>query len=324
LCVRAQPAPYSAATVSPPLKGKHFLHIDDFSTEELQNMLDLGLMAKGKLAQKQDTSFKPFLGYTMCMIFTKPSARTRISFETGFKLMGGEVIIPDSISIGKREPTKDIARVVSRYNDVIMARLNGHEDLLELAEHSRVPIINGLTDYNHPCQIMADVMTIIEKKGKFEGLKVVYVGDGNNIVNSWLRLSTRMSFEFTCVCPPGYEPHQGTVELAKAAGKSTIIVTNDPQEGVKGADVIYTDVWASMGQKDEADKRKKDFFNYQVNKEMMARTGKDTLFMHCLPAERPWEVTDEVIESDASVVWDQAENRMHAQNGILLHCMEHL
>lgn len=190
----------------------------------------------------------------------------------GFFRLGGHALYldPNTIQLGKREPTKDIARVLSGYNDVIMARLFAHADILELAEYSSVPVINGLTDYNHPCQIMADVLTVIERKGRFEGVKVVYVGDGNNIVHSWLRLACKLSFEFVCACPKGYEPDPMSVEMARKAGKSKITITNDVMEAVKGADVIYTDVWASMGQKETIDQRKIDFQGFQVRACMCA------------------------------------------------------
>jgi len=286
-------------------------------------MLDKAAMAKAKFYAR-DESFKPFLGQSMAMIFTKPSARTRVSFETGFFRLGGHAIYldPNTIQLGKREPTKDIARVLSGYNDVIMARLFAHSDLIELAEYSTVPVINGLTDYNHPCQIMADVLTIIEKKGRFEGLKLAYVGDGNNMVNSWLRLATRFSFEFVAVCPVGYEPDAATLAYAQAAGVSKISVSHDPVEAVKGADVIYTDVWASMGQKDTLEAKMRDFKGFGVDEAMMSSAGPQCIFMHCLPAERGLETTDGVMEAPYSVVFDQAENRMHAQNGIMLHCLE--
>lgn len=240
----------------------------------------------------------------------------------GFFRLGGHAVYldPNTIQIGKREPTKDIARVLSGYNDVIMARLFGHDDLIELAQYSSVPVINGLTDYNHPCQIMADVLTITEVKGRFEGLKVAYVGDGNNMVHSFLRLAARVPYEFVCICPPGYEPDAATVELARAAGVSSVTVTSD-RNAVKGADVVYTDVWASMGQKDTLEQKMRDFAPYQVNSDLMALAGKQCSFMHCLPAERGLETVDAVMESPASVVFQQAENRMHAQNGIMLHCL---
>lgn len=313
---------WSGINVSPPKIGKHFLHLDDFTTDQLKDMLAQGMMAKKKLYARDET-FKPFAGQTMAMIFTKPSARTRVSFETGFYRLGGHAVYldPNTIQLGKRELTKDIARVLAGYNDVIMARLFAHADIMELAEYSSVPVINGLTDYNHPCQIMADVMTIMEKKGKFEGLKVAYVGDGNNMVHSWLRLSTRIPFEFVIVCPPGYEPDPATVALAKAAGISKISISHEPLTAVKGADVIYTDVWASMGQKDTLDTKMTDFKSFSVNESLMAAAGPQAIFMHCLPAERGLETTDAVMEAKYSVVFDQAENRMHAQNGIMLHCL---
>jgi ornithine carbamoyltransferase len=202
-----------------------------------------------------------------------------------------------------------------------MARLFAHEDILELAEHSDSPVINGLTDYNHPCQIMADIMTVEEHIGRYENLKIVYVGDGNNIVHSWLRLAAKFPMDFVCACPVGYEPDPATVELARAAGVSQITISNDPMEAVKSADVIYTDVWASMGQKEEAEERKRRFQGFQVNEAMMAAAGPQAKFMHCLPAERGVECTDGVVEAPYSIVFDEAENRMHAQNGIMLHAM---
>jgi len=324
--VIAQAAPkglWSGSMVPPPsLGGKHFLHLDDFSKDELQNMLDLGLKAK-KSFYARDETFKPLQGQTMAMIFTKPSARTRVSFETGFTRLGGHTVYldPNTIQLGKREPTKDIARVLSGYNDVIMARLFGHQDLMELAEFSRVPVINGLTDYNHPCQILADMLTIVEVKGKFEGTKLVYVGDGNNMVNSWLRLACVFPYELVIVCPPEYQPHAATLKYAQDVGLSKISVSHDPKEAVKGADVIYTDVWASMGQKEELEVRKKAFKDFQVDEALMAAAGPQCTFMHCLPAERGLETTDGVMESAASVVFQEAENRMHAQNGVMLHCL---
>ncbi len=297
---------------------KHFLHIKDLSKEEILDLIKLAKDLKSKFRNKED--FKHFHNKSLAMIFAKPSARTRISFETGFTWMGGHALFlgPNDIGIGKREAIKDIARVVSRYNDVIMARLFDHAHILELAEYSDSPIVNGLTDYNHPCQIMADILTISEHRGSLEDLHVCYVGDGNNVVHSWLQLASRLPMKFTCVCPEGFTPDEETVNLAKANSNSEIIITHDPVKGVMGADVIYTDVWASMGQKEEAAKREKLFVDFQVNSAMIARTEKDTLFMHCLPAERGRETTDEVMEADYSVVFDQAENRLHAQNAIMV------
>ena len=297
---------------------KHFLHIQDLSKEEILNILSLAKDLKSKFHNKED--FKHFHNKSLAMIFAKPSARTRISFETGFTWMGGHALFlgPNDIGIGKREAIKDIARVVSRYNDIIMARLFDHAHILELAEYSDSPIVNGLTDYNHPCQVIADILTISEHRDSLEDLHVCYVGDGNNVVHSWLQLASRLPMKFTCVCPEGFAPDEDTVKLARENSGSEIVITHDPIGGVQSADVIYTDVWASMGQKDEAEAREKRFAGFQVNGDMMARTGKDALFMHCLPAERCRETTDEVMEAEYSIVFDQAENRLHAQNAIMV------
>ena len=296
---------------------KDFIHITDFSQKEIYEFLDFAIDLK-KRVNKND--YKPFSGKSLAMIFAKPSARTRVSFETGFYRLGGHALYlgPNDIGIGKREAVKDIARVLSRYNDIIMARLFDHKHIIELGQNSSVPVINGLTDYNHPCQIMADILTVYEHRKNIDIIKIVYVGDGNNIVHSWLRLSSIIPLHFTCLCPEGYEPDQETVRLAKESSISTIEITHDTINGVNGADVIYTDVWASMGQKDEAESRSNIFSNFQVNSKMMESTNKDTLFMHCLPAERGREVTDEVMESSNSIVFDQAENRMHAQNALMV------
>ena len=297
---------------------RDFLHITDFSADEIHATFDLAKEVKARFKRRED--YKPFKDHTMSMIFAKPSARTRISFETGFVRMGGHALYlgPSDISIGKREAVKDLARVVARYNDVIMARLFSHDHMLELAQYAPVPVINGLTDYNHPCQIMTDMFTILEHRGHLDDVKVVYVGDGNNIVHSWLRLAQRLPMHFVCACPDDYEPDSETVAATNAAGLSQVEISHDPKAAVKNADVVYTDVWASMGQKDEAEARKARFAGFQVNDDLMAATGKQSLFMHCLPAERGVETTDSVLESDASIVFDEAENRMHAQNAILL------
>jgi len=300
----------------------HFLHIDDYDKDTILHILKRAQEVKA-LLKSGDRSFQPFKGKSMAMIFTKPSMRTRVSFESGFFLLGGHAIYlgPDTIQLGKREETRDISRVLSRYNDIIMARLFAHHDILELAKYSSVPVVNGLTDYNHPCQIMADALTIVEHVGHLEGVKVVYVGDGNNIVHSWLRLAAVVPFHFVCACPPGYEPDPTTVDFARKAGLSTVEVTHDPLAAVKNADVVYSDVWASMGQKEEAEARRDLFRGFQIDEKMMEAAGPRAYFMHCLPAERGTEVTDGVIESRRSIVFDQAENRLHAQNAIMLHCL---
>ncbi len=297
---------------------RDFLHITDLTTQEILDFIDLAKEIKTKVLNKED--YQPFNNCSLAMIFAKPSARTRVSFETGFFRLGGHALYlgPNDIGIGKREEVKDIARVFSGYNDMIMARLFDHRHILELAEYATVPVINGLTDYNHPCQIMADIFTIYEHRGNLNEMKVVYVGDGNNIVHSWLRLAARIPLHFTCICPEGFEPDTKTISLIEEAGLSTFELSHDPKKDIIDADVIYTDVWASMGQKDEVETREKAFADFQVNSSMLNSTGKNTLFMHCLPAERGREVTDKVMESSNSIVFDQAENRMHAQNAIMV------
>ena len=304
--------------------AKHFLHISDYSTDQIWEILNLSKELKTKFHNKEN--FKPFSDRSLAMIFAKPSARTRVSFETGFEWMGGHALFlgPNDIGIGKREAIKDISRLFSRYNDVIMARLFDHQHIIELAEYSDIPVINGLTDYNHPCQIICDILTIWEHKGNLDNLKICYMGDGNNIVHSWLQLASRLPMDFVCCGPEGFEPDLETVKMVEDSASSSFHLSQDPISAVRDADVIYTDVWASMGQKEEATEREKVFAPYQVNKDLINNTGKDTLFMHCLPAERGREVTDEVMESKNSIVFDQAENRMHAQNAIMVYLTNNL
>ena len=308
---------------SPGPGQRHFLHVDDLSSEEFREVLDLAKKIKPIVKGKPGYSYKPFADQTLSMIFVKPSTRTRVSFESGFFRLGGHALcLGEEIGIGKREATKDISRVLSSMNDIVMARLFAHSDILELAEHATVPVINGLTDFNHPCQIIADALTVEEVLGSIEGKTVVYVGDGNNIVHSWLELACIVPFDFVCACPQGYEPDAELVQRVKDKGVGTAKIVTDPIEGVKGADVVYADVWASMGQKEEADERARIFAPYQVNEELMAATGKDSsIFLHCLPAERGKETTDAVLESPNSHIFQQAENRMHAQNAIMVWCM---
>ena len=298
---------------------KDFLHIDDWTTDEILSALELAQEVKAKLKKREN--FQPFKNHTLAMVFSKPSARTRVSFETGFHRLGGHALYlgPSEIDMGKREPAKDLARVFSGYNDMIMARLFDHAHILELAEYASVPVINGLTDYNHPCQIMADILTIKEHRGHLNDLKVTYIGDGNNIVNSWLHLATRLPMHFVAACPESYLPDSQTVSMAQKAGISSVeVVQGDPQAAAREADVVYTDVWASMGKKHELEERKIQFKGYTVTPETMSFAKPTAVFMHCLPAQRGLEVTDEVIESRASIVFTQAENRMHAQNAIML------
>ena len=255
---------------------KDFIHISDLSKDEIMETIDLASHVKSKFYNRDD--FLPFKGYSLAMIFAKPSARTRISFETGFSRMGGKAIYlgPDDIGIGKREAVKDIARVISNYNDLIMARLFQHDHILELAKYASVPVINGMTDFNHACQIMCDIFTIFEKMKHLDNLKIVYVGDGNNIVNSWLVMASILPMHFVCVCPSGYEPNNELMDKVQSSNISTFELSHNPSESVIGADIIYTDVWASMGQKNEAKSREKTFLEYQVNSAMMSKTNKNT------------------------------------------------
>jgi ornithine carbamoyltransferase len=300
---------------------KDFVSIADFSREELENIFEItkDLKKKTKNGQSQHLCS----GKTMAMIFAKPSARTRISFETGIYQLGGYALYlaPGDIGIGKREAVKDIARVISRYNDIIMARLFDHAHILELAEYASVPVINGLTDYNHPCQIMADIYTVSEHKGTFEDLKIVYVGDGNNVANSWINLAAKFSMNLVICSPSGYEPDIQTLKYARTCGVSKIEVVKDPLVAVKDADVVYTDVWASMGQEKEAEARKEAFKGYQVNSDLMKNAKPDASVMHCLPAHRGDEITDDVIDGPQSIVFDEAENRMHVQKAIIAYLL---
>ena len=301
---------------------KHFLHISDYSNSELWEILKLAKELKSKFHLRED--YKIFQNRSLAMIFAKPSARTRVSFETGFEWMGGHALFlgPNDIGIGKREAIKDISRLFSRYNDVIMARLFDHDHILELAEYSTIPVINGLTDYNHPCQIMTDIFTVWEHLEVIDNPKIVYMGDGNNIVHSWMQLAMKIPLDFVCCCPEDFKPDTATLQKAIDSGISKINISHNPTEAILNADIVYTDVWASMGQKDEAAEREKLFSSFQVNEDLIEKSDKKTLFMHCLPAERGREVTDGVMEADYSIVFDQAENRMHVQNAIMAYLFE--
>lgn len=297
---------------------KDFLAITDLSADEIFQTLNLAAELKSR--QKSGELYQPLKNKTMAMIFQKPSARTRISFEVGMNQLGGYALYlsPTDVQIGKREAVSDIAKVISRYNDVIMARLFGHEDILELAEYADVPVINGLTDLLHPCQVMADAQTIIEHKGKIEGLTIAYIGDGNNVCNSWLNLASRVQFRLNLGIPEGYDPDKELIAMAKRANVSEIEVFRNPKMAARGADVVYTDVWASMGQEREADQRKLDFRHFQIDDALLSHTDEQCIVMHCLPAHRGDEITDSVLDGPQSVVFDQAENRLHMQKAILV------
>ncbi|MFW6304190.1 MAG: ornithine carbamoyltransferase [Candidatus Saliniplasma sp.] len=302
--------------------AKDFISILDFK-DRLQEILRIGGEIKKKF--KNGEPYHPLKGKSLGMIFEKPSTRTRISFEVGTTQLGGHALYlsPKDLQLGRGETIADTAKVLSRYVDGVMYRAFEHEMMKELAENSSIPVISGLDDMEHPCQIMADLMTIREHKDDFD-IKLVYVGDGNNVCHSLLLGSAIVGMDMVACTPEGYEPMEKYVEKAKQIGEETganIEVSYDPISSVKGADVIYTDVWVSMGDEEEKEKRMKDFENYQVNQSMVDLAKDDVIVMHCLPAHRGIEITDEVIDGDHSVVFDQAENRLHAQKAIMAELM---
>jgi len=303
------------------LKGRDLLTLQDYTREEIMFILETAKMLKQRYYSGERVI--PILkGKTLAMIFQKPSTRTRVSFEVAMLQLGGFVLYLswNELQLGRGETIADTARVLSRYVDGIMARVYKQSDLEELAKYADIPIINGLSDLYHPCQALGDMLTIWEKKGRLKDLKIAWVGDGNNVANSLIIISTKLGLDIAVATPKGYEPPKHVIEWAyenaRASG-SKIVLTNDPSEAVKDADVIYTDVWVSMGQEKEREIRLKVFRPYQVNKELIKKAKENVIFMHCLPAHRGEEVTDEVIDGPWSVVWDQAENRLHAQKAIL-------
>ncbi len=300
---------------------KDFLAITDLTTAEIDNLFRLASKLKGR--QKKGKVSHSLKGQTLAMIFQKPSARTRVSFEVGMIQLGGHAIYltPADIGMGKRESVADVARVMSRYCDGIMARVFGHDILFELARYASVPVVNGLSDLFHPCQVLGDLLTIQEHLGRIEGVKVVFVGDGNNVANSWINAASRLKFSFYLACPKGYDPDKKVLKDAQKAGMGEVVVLNDPREAVRNADVIYTDVWASMGQEKETAKRKKAFKNFQVNEKLLAEAKPNVKVMHCLPAHRGEEITEGVMEGSHSIVFDEAENRLHIQKAIMVTLM---
>jgi ornithine carbamoyltransferase len=302
------------------MKGKSLASLYDLTREEIEEILKTSELLKLQLLRGQE---HPILkGKTLAMIFEKPSTRTRISFEVGMWQLGGYALYlsASDLQLGRGETIADTAQVLSRYVNGIMARVFKHQTILDLVKFSKVPVINGLSDLTHPCQGLADLFTIYEKKGKLSGLKLGYVGDGNNVAHSLLYGCSKVGMDMTLACPKGYEPNPEVVSKAKEEAKRNgckINVTNDPKEAARGADIIYTDVWASMGQEKEHEKRVKIFKPYQVNSQLVKEVKEDYLFMHCLPAHRGEEVTDEVADSKNSVIFDQAENRMHTQKALM-------
>ncbi|MBL7170596.1 MAG: ornithine carbamoyltransferase [Candidatus Omnitrophica bacterium] len=291
------------------VKGKDFISILDLGKKDIEDIFTLS----GEFKHGKKKNFFPLSGKFFALIFEKPSTRTRVSFEVAIGGLGGGSIYlgPGDIQFGRREPVKDIARVMERYVHGIVARTFSHKHLLELAGAASVPVINGLTDLFHPCQVMGDLFTILEKKKNLKGLKIAFIGDGNNVANSWIAASTKLPFHLSIAAPEGYEPKAELVKKAK------VKVTNSPEEAAKDADVLYTDVWVSMGQEEERKERLKRFKYFQIDKHILKLAKKDVLVMHCLPAHRGEEISDGVIEGKHSVVFDQAENRLHVQKAIL-------
>ena len=299
---------------------KHLLKMLDMSTEEIIEILDLADQLKYEL--KHGIPHPHLRGKTLGMIFQKSSTRTRVSFETGMYQLGGQPLFLSSrdLQIGRGEPVQDTARVLSRYLDGIMIRTFEQKEVEKLAEYGSIPIINGLTDFCHPCQILADLMTIREFKSTFDGLKVCYIGDGNNMANSLIVGCLKVGMSFSIACPEDYQPDQQVLDFTKEYGDKFQMVT-DPMEAAKGADVIITDVWASMGQEGEAEKRRIAFKGYQINDDIMGVANKDAMVLHCLPAHREEEITNKVFEEHANEIFEEAENRLHAQKAVMVKLM---
>ena len=299
-----------------PLSGRDCLTLAEFTREEARLVLDEAVKLKG--LQRSRIPFRPLRGRTLAMVFQKPSNRTRVSFEVGMYQLGGHALhlLPQEIQIGKRETPSDTGRVLARYIDAIMVRTFDHAEVEELAGAAEVPVINGLTDQHHPCQALADLLTVREEFGELEGVGISYVGDGNNVAHSLAIACALTGARLTIAHPEGHAPDPGVMDLAASLGAAPTL-TRDPREAAVGARVLYTDVWASMGQEEEAEERKQRFAPYQVNEELMALAADDAIFLHCLPAHRGEEVTAGVIDGPQSRVFDQAENRLHAQKALL-------
>ena len=304
---------------------RHFLHIADYSPQDLQSLLDLAVSLKK--AWKSASGNRPLLkGKVLGMVFQKPSLRTRVSFDMAMRHLGGDALYlsPNEIGLGGRESVADVARVLSGYVHAIMARTFAHEHILDLARWAGVPVINGLSDYNHPCQALADALTIQEHKGRLRGLNVTFVGDGNNVAVSLLHICARLGANFSLASPAGYDLAPSAIELGRQIAQesgSRLTFLRDPHAAVQGADVIYTDTWTSMGQEADSERRKSSFPPFQVNARLLSEAKPDTIVMHCLPAHRGQEITDDVMDGPQSVVFAQAENRLHAQKAILVHLL---
>jgi ornithine carbamoyltransferase len=306
------------------LKGRDFLALADYKPDEIRYLIDLAIELKKK--QKAGEAYQPLKGKTLGMIFEKSSTRTRVSFEVGMYQLGGHALFlsKNDLQLGRGETIWDTAQTMSRYLDGIMIRTYAHRTVIELARGATIPVINGLTDYAHPCQVLADYQAVLEHKGKLEGLKIAYIGDGNNMVHSLLVGAAKLGMHMSVASPEGYEPDPELVKQTKEIGGETgasIQVVRDPREAIENADVVYTDVWASMGFEEEQKEREIAFANYQVNEALTAHAKSDYIFMHCLPAHRGEEVSAEVIDGKHSIVFDEAENRLHAQKAIMAAIM---
>lgn len=296
---------------------RDLITIADLTAEEITHLLEVS--GRLKAALKAGENHRWLRGKTLAMIFEKPSLRTRVTFETGMHQLGGVAIYlgPADILLGRRETVPDIGKNLSLWVDAIMARTFAHRSVVDLAESSKVPVINGLSDLYHPCQVLADLFTLTELHRSLANLRVAFVGDGNNMVHSWMMAAARMGFDFTIVCPEGYEPDAEVVKRARSLASSAIEVTHDLEAGTKDVDVLYTDVWASMGQEGEAEARKKVFAPYQLDADVVANAAREAVVMHCLPAHRGEEITTEVLEGPRSVVLQQSENRLHLQKALI-------
>lgn len=298
---------------------KDFLDIAELTSNEVWALFESAQDLKAK--QKRGEAHEYLKGKTLGMIFAKPSTRTRVSFEVGMFQLGGHALYIQEPNFGKRETIPDVARVLSGYVDGIMARLFGHEDIVALAKYANVPVMNGLTDLSHPCQILGDMLTILEYRRNFDNLIVTYIGDGNNVANSWVTMAMKIPFTFRIACPEGYEPSKQMIEQANQSKVGRIEIYREPLQAAKGAHVLYTDVWASMGQEAEAEMRRQIFKGYCIDSTLMKVAAPDAKFMHCLPAHRGEETTGEVMESPQAIIFAQAENRLHIQKAILVKLM---
>jgi ornithine carbamoyltransferase len=294
---------------------RDFLRLRDLTPDEI----DLLLKRASELKSGKDANKCPLIGRSIGLIFEKASTRTRVSFEVGIYQLGGNSIYlnPKEMQLGRGETIQDTARTLSRYLDALVIRTFSHKSLVEFASSSSIPVINGLSDLYHPCQALADMMTIIEKKGKLNGINLTYIGDGNNVANSLIEAASLMMINLNISCPEGFEPDADILKEQKSSSKSEIKIVRNPKEAAKGADVLYTDVWISMGQEKEEKQRKRKFKGFQLNKEILSFAKKDAIILHCLPAHRGEEITDDIIDSPQSVVFDQAENRLHTQKALL-------